>query len=207
MAIIKDRMRQIKEDLLKGGLSDDLTLKDIADKHKVDISELRKQFQMGIEVEKEHTDNESVAKEITLDHLFEDPEYYTKLANMENGEGAQADSTNKEIKLSKDCALCDKILKIWNIDNSWDIFVEKYDTPFKLEIEAKKDNKKIELYICINVKDQKMIVSCCLIVVNGEKEEYNSNIEVSIEDFITSMFKQNDILRFAASANDIVKNM
>lgn len=37
------------------------------------------QLQIGIEVEKEHTDDESVAEEIARDHLAEDPHYYTKL--------------------------------------------------------------------------------------------------------------------------------
>jgi hypothetical protein len=37
------------------------------------------QLKIGIEVEKEHTDNESVAEEIARDHLAEDPHYYTKL--------------------------------------------------------------------------------------------------------------------------------
>jgi hypothetical protein len=37
------------------------------------------QLKIGIEVEKEHTDDESVAEEIARDHLAEDPHYYTKL--------------------------------------------------------------------------------------------------------------------------------
>jgi len=31
----------------------------------------------------EHTTDREVAKEITLDHLFEDPKYYDKLAKVE----------------------------------------------------------------------------------------------------------------------------
>jgi hypothetical protein len=37
------------------------------------------QLQIGIEVEKEHTDNEKLAEKIARDHLAEDPHYYTKL--------------------------------------------------------------------------------------------------------------------------------
>lgn len=61
---------------IKGGLGKNLNPKD------VDPNELR----MGIQVEKEHTPNESLAKEIALDHLAEDPHYYTKLksAKLEN---------------------------------------------------------------------------------------------------------------------------
>jgi len=37
------------------------------------------QLQIGIEVEKKHTDDEDLAEEIARDHLAEDPLYYTKL--------------------------------------------------------------------------------------------------------------------------------
>lgn len=39
---------------------------------------------MGIEVEKEHTDDEEIAKRIALDHLKEFPDYYTRLKKMED---------------------------------------------------------------------------------------------------------------------------
>ena len=41
------------------------------------------QLAMGIDVEKEHTDNPLLAKEIAKDHLAELPDYYTRLAKME----------------------------------------------------------------------------------------------------------------------------
>ena len=44
------------------------------------------QLEMGIEVEYEHTKNKDLAEKITLDHLYEDPEYYTKLKKMESKE-------------------------------------------------------------------------------------------------------------------------
>ena len=37
------------------------------------------ELQMGIEVEKEHTDDEALATKIAMDHLAEDPMYYSKL--------------------------------------------------------------------------------------------------------------------------------
>jgi len=42
-----------------------------------------KQLAKGIEVEKEHTDDEAEAKRIALDHLAEIPDYYTRLKRME----------------------------------------------------------------------------------------------------------------------------
>lgn len=41
------------------------------------------ELKMGIEIEKEHTDNEEIAKEIAKDHLSELPDYYTRLKKME----------------------------------------------------------------------------------------------------------------------------
>lgn len=37
----------------------------------------------GTQVEMEHTDDETIAREIAMDHLTEDPEYYTKLRQVE----------------------------------------------------------------------------------------------------------------------------
>lgn len=41
------------------------------------------QIKLGIEVEKEHTPDENIAKEIAKDHLTEDPKYYTHLQEFE----------------------------------------------------------------------------------------------------------------------------
>jgi glycerol-3-phosphate cytidylyltransferase-like family protein len=71
------------EDKIPGGLSQGLNLTDIANKHKVDIDDIMKEFANGVKVEMEHTTNIEVAEEIALDHLFEDPNYYTKLAKIE----------------------------------------------------------------------------------------------------------------------------
>ena len=43
----------------------------------------RKQLKMGIEVEKEHTQDEALATKIAVDHLLEIPDYYTRLKDME----------------------------------------------------------------------------------------------------------------------------
>ena len=44
-----------------------------------------KELKRGIEVEKEHTNSELVAKLIAKDHLSEIPDYYTRLGKMEAG--------------------------------------------------------------------------------------------------------------------------
>jgi uncharacterized ParB-like nuclease family protein len=83
------------------GLSKGMSLEDIAKKHKVDIDVLKKELKTGIEKEEEeHTSDVKKATRIAMDHLFEDPKYYTKLAklNLEikvkiypGGQGADVD--------------------------------------------------------------------------------------------------------------------
>ena len=61
------------EDQIPGGLADESSPSDF------DQGQLEK----GIKVEKEHTDDPSLAEEIAMDHLFEDPKYYDKLEKVE----------------------------------------------------------------------------------------------------------------------------
>lgn len=61
-----------RPDILPGGKGDRLSPGD------VDSDELA----LGIKVEMEHTDDPQLAMEIALDHLKEDPHYYTKLQTV-----------------------------------------------------------------------------------------------------------------------------
>jgi hypothetical protein len=72
-----------KEEKLEGGVADSKSLDELAKKHKVDVKMLTKQFNKGVKVEMEHTDNKQMAKEIAMDHISEDPKYYDKLSKME----------------------------------------------------------------------------------------------------------------------------
>ena len=73
------------KDLLPGGLGDNKSVQDIANKHKVTIELIQQQLKKGIEVEMEHTDDERMAKEIALDHLWELSDYYDRLEKIEDG--------------------------------------------------------------------------------------------------------------------------
>lgn len=61
------------KDQIKGGLADKKKPSDF------DASAIKQ----GIKVEMEHTDNKSIAREISMDHLAEDPNYYKKLKEVE----------------------------------------------------------------------------------------------------------------------------
>lgn len=92
---------------LKGGLSDGMTLMDIAKKHSKDkmaktqsperikkmYQHLSKQLEKGLKIETEHTKDKSKAREIVMDHLAEDPNYYTKLKKLEESTGETVEAT------------------------------------------------------------------------------------------------------------------
>jgi len=72
-----------KEDKIKGGKADKLSIEDIAKKHDVSIKSIKAQIEMGKKIELEHVDDEDLAEEISMDHLDEIPDYYTRLKEME----------------------------------------------------------------------------------------------------------------------------
>jgi hypothetical protein len=72
------------------GLSKHMSVDDIAKKHGVSVDQVKDQLKMGMKVEKEHTDSHKEAVKIAMDHLVEDPEYYTKLQDMEVDEYCSA---------------------------------------------------------------------------------------------------------------------
>jgi hypothetical protein len=81
-----DIWKDLKENKIPGGLAKDLDLKDIAKIHGVNIKDLFVSLNNGIKVELEHTNDKEIAKEIALDHLYEDPKYYEKLKKIEEDE-------------------------------------------------------------------------------------------------------------------------
>jgi hypothetical protein len=86
ISLVAARMTQKPKneaDVVPGGLAKGLSLNDIAEKHGVSVDIMVAEFKKGIAVEMEHTTDREVAKEITLDHLFEDPKYYDKLEKVE----------------------------------------------------------------------------------------------------------------------------
>jgi hypothetical protein len=70
------------------------TVEAIAKKHRMDVSNIQKQLDMGIPIEHEHTKNKTLATDIALQHLDEIPDYYTRLKKME----ASAKKEHKKFK-------------------------------------------------------------------------------------------------------------
>jgi hypothetical protein len=61
------------------------TVEQIARKHRLDVSFIQKQLDMGEPIEHEHTKDHDLARDIALQHLDEIPDYYTRLKKMEAG--------------------------------------------------------------------------------------------------------------------------
>jgi hypothetical protein len=95
---IKKKMKHLylkeefdSEESLKGGLSDGMGLVQIAQKHDPKgyyalenmVDFLTRQLIDGVFVELEHTKDPQKAREIAMDHLTEDPNYYIKLKKIE----------------------------------------------------------------------------------------------------------------------------
>jgi hypothetical protein len=94
---------------------------------KYDPEELKK----GIEVEKEHTDDHRIAMKIALDHLDEDPKYYTKLATLGLEERISFKVDNfdeREVEFIEDFA-DDKMRPDIDIDLSGQHFLDRLNDP------------------------------------------------------------------------------
>ena len=98
-------MIQKFESFLQGGASKPPTLPAVAKRHGISDEatllslslSLSKQLELGVAVEAEYTNNKEVAKEIALDHLREDPAYYTKLIKARLVDEPSALSLYKEM--------------------------------------------------------------------------------------------------------------
>lgn len=73
----------IESNLLKGGKSDGMSVEQLAKKHSLPVDIIEKEIKMGIEVEREHTTDNNIARKIAMDHIFEFPNYYQELKKME----------------------------------------------------------------------------------------------------------------------------
>lgn len=66
------------------GLASGMKIEDIAAKHGATVEHIVHQLDIGIDVELEHTSSEREAAMIAMDHLVEDPDYYSKIHEMES---------------------------------------------------------------------------------------------------------------------------
>ena len=80
----KNKKLQQEEKDPKGPVQPYKTPEEIAKKHGVSLESVKAQLKIGMEVEKEHTSDETDARITALQHIDEVPNYYTKLKKVES---------------------------------------------------------------------------------------------------------------------------
>ena len=140
----------MKKDKIPGGKAKGKSLKDIATMHcksdsknKVDerkvekmLDHLKSEFKKGIKTELEHTTDENIAREIAMDHLYEDPKYYTKLSKIE------------EMKKTKKININDLSEMVKKALNEEFVGGVNYDTDLSIELKDKVgDFSKLTPYV------------------------------------------------------------
>jgi hypothetical protein len=88
-------IKKIENDIPVGKLAKGMSLSEVANRHGMTADQLKGELALGIEREMEHTDQPEYARAIAMDHLFENPEYYTKMKKMEGVDKHYEDISNK----------------------------------------------------------------------------------------------------------------
>ena len=189
------------EEKLEGGLADKKSLLDIAMKHsfgdKVLTSSkkierllrlLQKELQKGIEVELEHTKDREKAKEIAMDHLFEDPKYYQKLKKIETNEQAESIDKRELYNLAKKHVKTEDGKKIVDM---YDFLKSELEKGIKIEMKNTKDKERAKKIAMNNLSE------------NPKYYEKSKKIETKEEDkvsakkqFASDLQKDKDYIEF-----------
>jgi len=125
-----------------------------------------KQVLMGVEVEAEHSDDPMVAMKITLDHLKEDPFYYSKLE--------AGGLTDGDIEIE----LCD--------DDDYEDG-ETYSDPYDKDVNAKEDLDLILDYIHENCKGTKQRLVSKVLQQEAVGEKSRRDLQAIVDNVIAYM--------------------
>ena len=173
-----DGWKKIKEDHIPGGLSSGKTLIDLAkkwdEKGYYDPTQYAREYikpklMKGIKVEMEHTNDVRIAAEIAMDHLWEDINYYEKLAKIEKNTNEELNPNEKEMI----DGIVDLLIQVKDIDNRR-----------QMVINTLKDFDEEE----IDVDREEFFKRC------GINEATSSEIIKDLDKVKTDLLKQVDIL-------------
>jgi hypothetical protein len=95
---------KVESEEVPGGEAEGMTAKDLAEKHGVSVKDIEKEIEVGTKIEMEHTDSKKMAKEITMDHIAEFPDYYTneKYGTIASEKGLEKVNEDKSTYTIKD---------------------------------------------------------------------------------------------------------
>ena len=135
-----------EDEEFKGGKADNMTIKNLADKHNVDIEDIENEIKVGSKIEMEHTDSEKQAKEIAMDHIEEFADYYT---NPEFGIIAIEDKrgdNKKTIRIPKS--------EMDKLHNGGKVSVDGVELSYRKNIGEDLDSNRISKMIRNDFKDE-----------------------------------------------------
>ena len=92
------KRRRSRRGKIPGGKAEGKTVSDIARKHGVSVSAAEAAIRKGTRIEKEHTTDAAIAREIAKDHVYENPRYYDMLAKIEGRHKGRKRKEEKEDK-------------------------------------------------------------------------------------------------------------
>jgi len=198
----KFKLKESK-DLIPGGLAKGKTLEDIAKKHKYKVSTIHYELEKGIKVEMEHTTDEKIAREIAMDHLWEDPKYYDKLAKIEENEDettspdSETGGGNGE-KIVKDLKLTPKVVSVEEVVTALET-LDNYG-PYISNLRNTKSNveKEIEKHFGPSQRFSK---------IKAEKERgkpFPPKTKQAIDDFIRTLTSKPNLLKWKVEGDSLI---
>ena len=144
---------KVESEKIEGGKAEKMSIKDLAKKHNVEVSDIEKEIEVGTKIELEHTDSKEMAKEIAMDHIAEFPDYYTnkKYGVKSSEKGLEKIHENKisikdEVRHILDTLKTAKPIHRKSLDNMVNNLINKYKN-------VKKDEEKFRELIQ-NLKDK-----------------------------------------------------
>lgn len=152
----------MNENKIKGGLADNKSMHDMVHHHGEESwasiqfesleQQLEKQLEKGVKAEMEHTSDVKVAREIAMDHIWEDRKYYDKLETMEENKVIIKRLLKEEIDLQITDESPDTItiLVEYNDRNAGIIMVTPANAENTLEIVGIKFKKDYETVFILN---------------------------------------------------------
>jgi hypothetical protein len=133
---------KVESEEIEGGKAQKMSVNDLAKKHSVSVEEIKKELEVGLKIELEHTKSKEIAKEIAMDHIAEFPDYYTnkKYGVKASEKGLEKIHENKmsitdDVKRILDTIKTAKPIHRTSLDNMVNNLINKYKN-------VKKDEEK-----------------------------------------------------------------
>ena len=166
-------------DLPVGKLAKGMTEEEVAQIHGLHEKDIKNELLLGIEQEMEHTDDPKYAKAIALDHLYENPKYYTKFKEMEKSfkEGGYFSDRypkNEYIQLSNE-DIHDFKEDIFNIINSSYAYIGGH-----IEFQKPDDivNSDLNFWIGADIDADPEVDT----IIGGKKTNFGTKLTASAQD-------------------------